>query len=644
MRHLQIYALLLLCLIQSVQGQNDPLKRQVTLQYESITLPDLFLEIKKKYNVNFSYAHELVSNRRKIKVTISNLALDLALKNILQSQGLEFEQVGKQIVLKRGNYSRASKLSFRPNPVMVTEKSNSNDQISPSIKRETYLPEVSSESHGPYVEEIIEPLPESVKAAKYELLEENREVKNQLKLEIANLNDTVSKIQDPKEKSQMQRKINRFMAGIESRLLQIRDSIKSMKTNESVEKIGYSIKNSIVNVRQSMEQQADSLPQKRKMFQPDPNVPNPMTEDDGLETRPGQLTLIYPIGTSWVGSTKLKNNLSINVLFGINGGTKGVEIGGLVNYDVKNVQGAQLSGYANIISGNLEGVQASGNVNIVSRQASGIQASGYFNLAAKSSNVGQACGFVNIVKGDNSGFQVSGFTNITSGDVIGFQATGFANFAGKEVTGVQGAGILNLARGNVYGTQIAGIINMAKNVHGTQIALINVCDSVTKGMPIGLINIVRKNGYFIGEVWANEIYFINGSYKLGTERFYAIVTLGIRPEMNFRYGLGLGFGTNFKLNTRDAINIDLTSFENMTDEPFTNNHNRINRLQATYSRKLFGGTSVFIGPSINLLVASDWKENKYNAAPSWSFYKTENTGNDNTKLNLWIGLSGGIRF
>ncbi|MBY0424673.1 MAG: STN domain-containing protein, partial [Cytophagales bacterium] len=342
MRHLSILALLLLCLVQSLQAQEDPLKKRITLEYESITLPQLFSEIKKKYHVNFSYAHDLVSERKKLKVTIVNLPFDQALRTVLSNQGLSFEWIGKQIVIKRGVYPRRVKSSVKEE--FNTNSERSSESLNPKASSESLAPVASLENRGPMVEEIIEPLPINASAARNVLYQDNREAVKQLKLEVATWKDSVNKIKDPREKFILQHEINRFVEGIETRLIQIKDSIRSMRTKEAVREMGSNLKVSIQQVKESIGAAADSLPRKRRMFERKSTDSTISQMEDGLEVRPGQFTLVYPIGTSWIYSPKYKNTVSINLLFGINGGIKGVDAGGMVNVVRRNLIGVQVGG------------------------------------------------------------------------------------------------------------------------------------------------------------------------------------------------------------------------------------------------------------------------------------------------------------
>ena len=61
-------------------------------------------------------------------------------------------------------------------------------------------------------------------------------------------------------------------------------------------------------------------------------------ESDTLLTSKVQVTFAYPLGSNGLNSLNYSNNFSLNILFGLNGGVDGVEIGGLMNYNKGEVK------------------------------------------------------------------------------------------------------------------------------------------------------------------------------------------------------------------------------------------------------------------------------------------------------------------
>ena len=140
-----------------------------------------------------------------------------------------------------------------------------------------------------------------------------------------------------------------------------------------------------------------------------------------------------------------------------------------------------------------------------------------------------------------TGFQGAGFANVAGGMDYGFQGAGFGNFCGNGSVNFQGAGFMNVA-GSVKGIQAAGFMNIAGYVKGVQAAgFINICDSID-GVPIGFINIVKKNGYHKIELAGSELMYASASWKMGVQKLYNIYTIGkpFGPANSFLLGWGFG--------------------------------------------------------------------------------------------------------
>ena len=148
-------------------------------------------------------------------------------------------------------------------------------------------------------------------------------------------------------------------------------------------------------------------------------------ENETSHAQGSQLTFAYPLGTNGSDAISESNRLSFNVLYGVNGGLNGLEIGGLLNYNHGDVNGVQLAGLANI---NRE-------------QTHGLMWAGCFNLTQE----------------DSRGVQLADL-NIATGDFIGVQA-GVFNYA-RGLKGVQ-LGLINIV-GEDNGALPIGLINVVK--------------------------------------------------------------------------------------------------------------------------------------------------------------------------------------
>lgn len=385
-----------------------------------------------------------------------------------------------------------------------------------------------------------------------------------------------------------------------------------------------------------------------------------ITVPEEVKVIPFQLTLISPLGTNGLNSSKVANNASINMLAGISAGVRGAEIGGLVNVSLGNITGAQIAGLFNGSNGAISGVQLSGlgsynkgqligaqvsglgNVN--SAAVTGAQVGGLFGYAMDEVNGAQISGLANTVVGRVDGVQLSGIVNVATQAVKGVQITGIVNTTIGNVNGLQLAGITNVVTQTIDGTQI-GLVNYAKTVKGFQLGLINISDSVERGVALGLITFVR-HGYHKFEVEGNETFYVNATFKSGVRHLYMIYTVGykFRDETNF-WAPGFGVGTIFGVGTKFDINADLITRQVNEGEWWTEELNLLNSLSVNVAYNFTDRLAIYGGPSFNVSVSQieDSEGNIIGGSylPDWGFFdKTY----DNETVKMYIGFKAGIRF
>lgn len=105
------------------------------------------------------------------------------------------------------------------------------------------------------------------------------------------------------------------------------------------------------------------------------------------------------------------------------------------------------------------------------------------------------------ITGDATGWE-SAFVQYSTGDFTGLQSA-FINYNPGDVTGVQwGAG--NYV-GDLLGVQF-GFLNYAKNFKGLQLGFINYAERIDVGLQVGLVNVIRSNG------WLPVMVFVNGKF------------------------------------------------------------------------------------------------------------------------------------
>ena len=360
--------------------------------------------------------------------------------------------------------------------------------------------------------------------------------------------------------------------------------------------------------------------------------------EDSTKTRVCQVSFFYPLGTNGLESTKYVNNISFNVLTGVNGGLNGVEFGGLVNTNTGNVFGGQFAGIANVNGGTADGFIAAGITNIIRDSSTALVFAGIANVIGGNARGIHGAGISNTVNGNFNGAQGAGISNIVNGNVYGLQVAGISNLSTGDFIGVQASGITNLIGGNLIGGQFS-LINRAKKVTGTQVGLINIADSYERGAPIGLINFVR-DGYHAIEFSAEEAIYANLKLKLGTERFYGIYKGGFTQSNGSNLlTYGLGFGSMLELGEKSRLSLELSA-NHLVRENTGPELELLNKADFSFRYNFGQHLTVFGGPSINVYVTENSDETAALNAPYTIFQENFWSGTGST--SLWVGAQGGV--
>jgi len=313
-------------------------------------------------------------------------------------------------------------------------------------------------------------------------------------------------------------------------------------------------------------------------------------ETDSLKARKAQVSFAYPVGSNGKSALNYSNNFSFNILYGLNGGLNGVEIGSLLNFNKGKVKGFQLSGI----------------INYNTQKSSGILLSGISNICRDSS----------------SGILVSGVLNYSKSNSKGFQMATI-NIATNEYKGIQ-----------------FGVINFAKKLKGIQFGVINLLENSENAIPIGLFTIVKK-GYYEFEITGGEALFANLNFKMGVEKFYTIYKVAFATFNNKPvYGFGVGFGRNISLTNKQKLSIDLSSNQIVYNNKWNNDLNLLNKADFNYKYSITKKCSVLIGPSFNVYTTKDKVEGKYGTINiPYTIYTNQW---DKGKLIMWFGLNAGL--
>jgi len=369
--------------------------------------------------------------------------------------------------------------------------------------------------------------------------------------------------------------------------------------------------------------------------------------------RPFQITLLPPLGSNGPDYQDCVNRISLNLLWGESAGLKGLELGGLANFERDFVEGVQFAGFGNFNRGTTLGLSASGFINTdnglngasvagfmtISRRVRGLQGSGFMNISGPVAGA-QIAGFMNLAA-EASGAQLSSFMNV-SANMTGGQAAGFMNIA-ETVKGAQTAGFINIAE-DVTGAQVSGFMNIAGDVKGTQVGFINIADHYESGVPIGFLSLV-EDGYQDFEVATSETWNLSVGYRVGVDRLYTQFFLGKRWEdPDDFWGFGAGIGTRFPVTHYFKGSVDLISWQLVEgDKLWAPRPNLLEQGRLTLEGRIFRHLSWFAGPSLNLLIVPfTYPEPGFlSLFDPWSIYESTS---GISYIKMWPGIQGGIRF
>ncbi|BDD03553.1 hypothetical protein [Aureibacter tunicatorum] len=325
----------------------------------------------------------------------------------------------------------------------------------------------------------------------------------------------------------------------------------------------------------------------------------------------GQVSFAYPIGTNGFESMDYVNDFSFNIIYGMNGGVNGFELGSVMNYNQGNVSGFQIGGVTNITMGYQKGFSLSGVANIVKDSIDGFGLSGVANLMNANSKGVFISGAANLAKGNVKGFQLSTI-NVTNGELDGFGL---------------------------------GVVNVTRKLKGAQFGVVNVVGSEEGATPIGLINVV-KGGLYEIELAGGEALYANVNFKMGVEKFYTIFKAGYsthKGEDIFSYGLG--FGTNIALSSTRKHNLVFDLSANQLVRAWDWDYdeiNLLNKLDITYKYRLNDHISFFAGPSFNVYVTGLKVDGEYGSLEiPYTLFESESSKN---KTYGWIGANAGVSF
>ena len=352
---------------------------------------------------------------------------------------------------------------------------------------------------------------------------------------------------------------------------------------------------------------------------PPRRTPSVLAEE--IETEPlwapVAFTLIPRLSTNRLYGPRVQNAFAFNLLYGRATRLRGLELGVLASLRGEDAVGLQLSGFANGVGGNLLGAQATGGVNVVGRSARGLQLASVINIVGGNAAGIQITSALNLVGGNGWGFQLAGL-DLVHGSFHGVQLAGLGAVTGGELTGMQLStgiassgllqgvqiAIINIA-GEVTGAQL-GFINIARTVHGAQLGLLNIARSV-HGAAIGLVSFI-KDGTHTLELYGNDLMPLNLGTKLGGQRAYGILGVGIDPFRDtVRWSFGAGLGVHFPLLRGFFLDADFLVHSAQPDIKVYDSsvYHVLSELRLLVGWQALPKLALFIGPTLHVSVTND---------------------------------------
>lgn len=340
-----------------------------------------------------------------------------------------------------------------------------------------------------------------------------------------------------------------------------------------------------------------------------------------------QITFVTPLGTNGTAAPRMVNRFSINILAGVSAGTEGFEAGGLANIVLRELKGVQVAGLSNLVLGGVSGAQFSSCFNYNGGDYTGVACSGMGNVSLGTLAGGQFAGLFNYNGMGGRGIQVAAVSNVIRGDFKGTQASALSN----------------TLLGDLEGAQISALVNVARKVKGVQVGLVNIADSVD-GVSIGLLNFIR-HGMHQAEISADEMFYLNLSYRTGTPLFHNIFTAGLQPGSGDPlWHLGYGIGSSFPLAGK--LRADLSaSLHHVSPGRFYWGTSELLRVYAGLEYRLSEKFAVSAGPVLNVYLSdelmSDYETVMRHLPPyTHADYTTWNDFN----LKAWLGGRIALRF
>jgi hypothetical protein len=372
-----------------------------------------------------------------------------------------------------------------------------------------------------------------------------------------------------------------------------------------------------------------------------------------LQRRTFGADLVPYVGTTGRDAANIERRISLNLIGGLTGAVRGIELSGIFSLDRQATCGIQLSGVINMTGGPTQGVQLA-EVNWTSGRLDGVQL-GMVSIAG-SDILGAQLGLVNVGAGQLEGAQL-GLLNLAAKRVHGVQV-GLANLDAGPLDGGAQLGLVNIARADVRGYQ-HGLFNLsAGDTRGAQFGLVNVTSGVVHGAQLGLVNIAEDADAAVGlvsvmyrgrthlDVWGTDAGLAMVGIRHGSRLVHNIYGVGAtaRDERLVLAG-SLGIGVSWLQRGPVFLDLDAIGYFLSTQKQGSSSAIQtasILQLRAPIGIQLTTGIALFLSPAINVSIA-EGADNPL-ADPSLLPSSRPTKADAKLSVHVWPGFSAGLRF
>ena len=188
----------------------------------------------------------------------------------------------------------------------------------------------------------------------------------------------------------------------------------------------------------------------------------------------------------------------------------------------------------------------------ITKKSDSTHVNGFINIVPNNYN-GPLFGVVNLAYGNQEGAQISLFNWNQHNFKGNHLQLATMNIIGGTIDSATQVGFINFWVDTLKGEQV-GLLNFARVRKGFQLGLINYADTVSSGLSISVMTIVRK-GYYGLEMGVSEMYPINISFKTGLKNIYSSANFSCDNNGGASV-FGFGFGSIIPINKRFFLNPD----------------------------------------------------------------------------------------